>query len=156
MKFLDQTRFTEPRLANDQHKLAVALTRPLPAPHQHRYFLVAAHQRREITRAGTASAAACPHQPKQSHRLRYALQRVTAALLGDKQAGDLALHPRRDQNRARFGQRLNPRRSVGGIAEDLARRIHHHRTSFDADAAGERRLARTGILAVQLGKRALD
>jgi hypothetical protein len=33
MKFLDQTRFSQPRLTNDHHQLAVALPRPLPAPH---------------------------------------------------------------------------------------------------------------------------
>ena len=38
MKFLDQARFAQARLADDQHQLAVALPRPLPAPHQHRRF----------------------------------------------------------------------------------------------------------------------
>jgi hypothetical protein len=33
---------------------------------------------------------------------------MAAALLGDEQSGNLALHPRRDQHRARFGQRLHP------------------------------------------------
>jgi len=156
MKLLDQARLAEPRLANDLHQLAVALTRPLPAPHQHCDFLVAADQRREIARPRAASAAARPHQPEQSHRLGHAFEFMAAALLGDEQASDLALHPRRDHDRARLGERLHPRRDVGGVAEDLARRIHYHRTSFDADAGGERRLARAGVLAVQLGQRALD
>jgi hypothetical protein len=39
---------------------------------------------------------------------------------GDEQAGDLALHPRRDHDRARLGQRLCPRRDVRHIAENLA------------------------------------
>ena len=81
---------------------------------------------------------------------------MAAALFRNEQPRDLALHPRRDQNRARLGQRLHPRRDVRGVAENLAGRIHHHRTGFEADAGGERRLARTGVLAVQLGKRALD
>ena len=156
MKFLDQARFAQARLADDQHQLAVALPRPLPAPHQHRDFLVAADQRREIALRRAASAAARAHQPEQRHRLGHALERVRAALLGDEQAGDLALHPRRDQNRARLGQRLHPRRDVGDVAVNLARRIHHRRTGFETDAGDELRLAGAGVLAVQLGQRALD
>ena len=38
---------------------------------------------------------------------------MRAALFGNKQTGDLPLHPRRDQNRARLGQRLHPRSDVG-------------------------------------------
>ena len=95
-------------------------------------------------------------KPEQRHRLGHALERMRAALFGDKQAGDLALHPRRDQNRARLGQRLHPRRDVGDVAVNLARRIDHRRAGFEADAGGEHRLAGAGVLAVQLGQRALD
>ena len=45
MKFLDQARFAEARLADDQHELAVALPRPLPAPQQHGHLVVAADER---------------------------------------------------------------------------------------------------------------
>jgi hypothetical protein len=41
MKFLNQTRFAQAGLADNHDQLAVALPRPLPASHQHRYFLVA-------------------------------------------------------------------------------------------------------------------
>ena len=61
MKFLDQAGFAQPRLADDHHQLAVALPRPLPAPHQHRHFVVAADERGEIALPGTASAAARAH-----------------------------------------------------------------------------------------------
>ena len=69
VKFLDQARLAQARLADDQHQLPVALPRPLPAPHQHGDFLVAADERREMAlprrgvrrrlpeRAGTASPA---------------------------------------------------------------------------------------------------
>ena len=73
---------------------------------------------------------------------------MRAALLGDEQAGDLALHPRRDQDRARLGQRLHPRGDVRRVAENLARRIDHHRPGFDADAGGKLWLADTRVLAV--------
>ena len=145
-----------PGSPDDQHQLAVALPRSLPAPHQHRDFLVATDQRREMALPGTASAAARPHQSEQRHRLRHAFEFMAAALLGDEQARDLALHPRRNHDRARLGQRLHPRRDIWHVAENLARRIHHHRPGFDRDARGQRRLARAGVLAVQFGKRALD
>ena len=81
---------------------------------------------------------------------------MRASLFGDKQAGDLALHPRRDHHRARLCQRLHPRRNVWRIAVNLARRIDYHRAGFEADAGVERRLASAGVLAIDLGERALD
>ena len=106
--------------------------------------------------ACAASATARPYKPEQRHRLWHAFQFMGAALLGDKQTGDLALHPRCHYDRAWLRQRLHPRRRVGRIAVNLARRIDHYRAGFDADACVERRLARTGILAVDLSERALD
>ena len=47
-------------------------------------------------------------------------------------------------------------RDVRGVAENLAGRIHHHRTGLYADARVERRLPRTRILAVNLSECALD
>jgi hypothetical protein len=49
LEFLNEPRLADPRLADDQHQLAVALPGPLPAPHQHGDFLIATHQRREMT-----------------------------------------------------------------------------------------------------------
>jgi hypothetical protein len=100
MKFLDQARLAEAGLANDHQQLPVALSSPLPAPHQQCHFLVATHERCETALPRAASAAACPHQPEQSHRLRYAFEFVAAAILGDEQARDLALHPRCHHNRS--------------------------------------------------------
>jgi hypothetical protein len=79
-----------------------------------------------------------------------------AALLGDKQTGDLALHARGDHHRTWLCERLRPRRRVGRIAVNLTRRIDHYRAGFDADAGVELRLARTRILAVDLSERPLD
>ena len=45
---------------------------------------------------------------------------MAATLLGDEQAGDLALHPRCNHDRARLGQRLRTRRDVRHVAENLA------------------------------------
>ena len=46
--------------------------------------------------------------------------------------------------------------TFGGIAENLARRIDHDWTGFEADAGGQLRLAGAGVLAVEFGERALD
>jgi hypothetical protein len=81
---------------------------------------------------------------------------VTAALLGDEQAGDLALHPRRDQDRARLGQRLHPGRDVGDVAVNLARRIDHRRPGFETDAGVQLRLGAAFILAIEFAERPLD
>ena len=81
---------------------------------------------------------------------------MAAALLGDKQAGDLALHPRCHDDRAWLRQRLHPRRNVGRIAVNLARRIDHDRSGFNPDAGVKRWLASLSILAVHRGERPLD
>ena len=73
---------------------------------------------------------------------------MRAALLGDEEASDLALHPRGDQNRAGLGQRLHPRRDVGDIAVNLAGRIHHRRAGFESDASDKLRLAGVFVPAV--------
>ncbi len=144
------------RFADDQHQLAVTLPRPFPPPQQHRYFLVTADKRREIALRRSASAAACAHQLEQRGRLRDALERVRASLLGDEEARDLALNPRRDQHRAGLGQRLHTRRDVGDVPVNLARRVHHCRTGFETDAGGKFRLAGTRVLAVELSQCTLD
>ena len=120
MKLLDQPRLAQPRLTNDQHQLAVALPCPLPAPHQHGDLLVATDERREMALPCAASTAAGANDPEQRHRLRHAFELMAAALLGDKQTCDLALHPRRDRDRTRFGQGLGTGRDVRHVAEYLA------------------------------------
>jgi hypothetical protein len=83
--------------------LAVALPRPLPAPHQHAEFFFATYEGGEVALSGAAATAACPHNPVQRHRLGHALEFMVAALLGDEQSSDLALHPGGDYDRSRFG-----------------------------------------------------
>jgi hypothetical protein len=64
VKFFDKARFTQAWLADDQHHLALALPRALPASHQHGDFLIATHKRCEMTLPSTAPATACPHEPE--------------------------------------------------------------------------------------------
>jgi hypothetical protein len=80
---------------------------------------------------------------------------MAAALFGDEQTSDLALHPRRHDDRTRLGQRLRPRRDIWHVAEYLARCIHHHRPRIEGNAGGKSGLCGIGILAVQLGERPL-
>jgi hypothetical protein len=75
---------------------------------------------------------------------------MAAALLGDEQASDLALHSGRNNDRTRLCQGLGPRRDVRYIAENLAARIEHHRAYVDGDPCGQSGLARAFVLAVQL------
>ena len=156
MKFLDQARFAQARLADDQHQLALALTRPLPAPHQHGDFLVPTDKRREIALPGTAAAATRANEPEQRGRFGHPFERVRAALFRNKQPGDLTLHPRRDQDRARLGQRLHPRGDVGDVAINLAARIEDGGAGFEADTGDEFWLGRSGVLAIEFGQGALD
>jgi hypothetical protein len=136
--------------------LALAPTRPLPAPHQHGDFLVAAHKRGEIALSGTAPAATGADEPEQGRRFGHSFECLRAALFRNKQASDLTLYPRRDQDRARLGQCLHTRRSVRRIAVNLSCRVDHYRAGFDTDARVERWLARAGVLTVDFCKRALD
>ena len=106
--------------------------------------------------SGAASAAARPHKPEQRHRLRHAFEFMAAALLGDEQAGNLALHPRRYDDRAWLSQRLRSCRGVGCVPVNFASGIDHYWTCFDADARVERRLARVCVLSVRLSQRPLN
>jgi hypothetical protein len=156
MELLDQARLAQARFADDQHQLSVALPSPLPAPHQRRHFVFAANERGKLPALRAAAAAARPNEPIERRRLGHALEGVGAALLGDKEPGDLALHPRGDQYRAGLGQRLHAGRDIRHVAVNLARRIHHRGAGVEPDAGGKLRLASAGILAIELRKRALD
>src|SRR5262249_38304943 len=102
----------------------------------------------QMTLPRMAPATACPHEPEQRRRLRDSLERMRAALIGDEEAGDLALYPSCHNDRTRLGKRLHPRRDVGDIAVNLASRIHHRRAGFEPDARDKLRLAGTCILPV--------
>jgi hypothetical protein len=119
MKFLDQARFSQSRLAHYYHQLPLALPRPIPAPHQHGDFLVAADKRREMALPSAAPAAARAHDPEQFHRLGHAFEFIAAALLGNEQAGDLALYSGRGHDRTGLGQSLRARCDVRHVAVNL-------------------------------------
>ena len=84
MKFLDQPRFAQARLANDHDQLAVALPCSLPAPHQHPYFVIAPNKRRKLALSGAASAAARTDEPVQNPLFWHALEGMRSTLFRHK------------------------------------------------------------------------
>jgi hypothetical protein len=155
MEFLNQARLAQPWLADDQHQLPVALARPFPAPHQEGYLLVAANERGEMALAPSASAATGAYDPVQRYRLGHTFEFVAAAILGDKETGDLALHSRGHDDRTRLRYCLRSRGDVRHVAEYLTRRVDHHRSKVDGDACREAWPAGALVLAVQFGERPL-
>ena len=87
-------------LTRRKHQLTLAPTRPLPAPHQHGDFLVAAYKRREMALTGAAAAAAGANKSEQRHWFRHPFESRGATLLDHEQPGDLTLHARRNHDRA--------------------------------------------------------
>jgi hypothetical protein len=81
---------------------------------------------------------------------------VCAAPFRNEQAGDLALQLRRDQDRARLGQRLHARGNVGDVAINLAARVENGGAGFKTDAGDKLWLGCSGVLAIELGQGALD
>src|SRR5262249_30387019 len=113
-------------------------------------------KRREVALTRPTPATARANNPVQPHRLGQSLEIVAAVVLGDEQAGDLALHPRRHHNAAAVGQGLGTRRDVRYVTVYLARRVGHHGTKFDCDADGECWPTSVLVLAVHLVQGALN
>jgi hypothetical protein len=80
-----------------------------------------------------ATTAAGSNDPVQRDGFGHALEFMASALLGDEQAGDLALHPRCDNDATRLGQRLRPRRYIRHVTENFTRRVDHNRPRIDRD-----------------------
>src|SRR5262249_32966831 len=102
MKLLDQPRLPQPRLADDQHQVPVALPAPLPAPPPPGGFFLAADKRSEMALSRAASAPTGSYKLEQRHRLRHAFQVMGPALFRHKQSSDLALHTRGNHDSARL------------------------------------------------------
>ena len=68
VELLDQPRFAEAGFADDQHELAFARPRALPAAHEQAQFLLAANERRERPRAAPSAAAAGAHDAEELDR----------------------------------------------------------------------------------------
>ena len=134
---ISQPRLADARLADDERKLAFPGTRALPAPAEKLQLLFAADKRRESARPAAPAAAARAHDAEERHGRRHALERMRALVLGDEQAGGLALHGRGDEHRPGLGCTLHTRRDVRRIAEHLARSVDHDGAHVEADGSAE-------------------
>ena len=155
-KLLDQPRFAEARLADDQRELPLAAARALPAAREDVEFLGAADQRRRRARAAAPAAAAGAHDAVELRLFGHAFQFMLALVLGDEQARDLPVHAARDPDFSGRGGALHARGDVGRLAVHLAGRIDHDPPALEPDAGGKLRRAGRGVARVEVGERALD
>src|ERR1700722_17179744 len=66
------------------------------------------------------------------------------------------LHASSNHDRPRLGQGLHARSDVGRIAKDFSGLIHDPRPALDSYSDDKLRLARTVVLAIKFGERALN
>ena len=131
------------------------LRRPLPAPAQEVELLLAPDEGSERARA-EAPAAARAHDPKKRRRLRHALQRMRAAILGDEQARDLTLHTGGDQHRPGSAKACTRAAILGAspkISPAASTTTGPLSTPMRATSSGR---PERGVLCVEFGERALD
>ena len=67
---------------------------------------------------------------------RNSFEFARALLLGDEEPGDLALDVQGDEDRARLGRRLDPRRHIRRFAKHLPGRVNDDQAALDADTRG--------------------
>ena len=101
-------------------------------------------------------AAADAHDAVELRLLGHALQFVFALVLGDEQAGDLAVHGPRDPDFAGRRGALHARGDVGRVAINFAGGVDHDPPAVEADARGKFGRAGRGVARVEINQRALD
>ena len=155
-ELLDQPRFAEARLADDQRELPLAAARALPAAREQVEFLGAADQRRRRARAAAPPAAAGAHDAVELRLFGHAFQLMLALVLGDEQARDLPVHGPRDPDFAGRRGALHARGDVGRLAVHLAGGVDHDPPAVEPDARGKFGRAGRGVARVEVDQRALD
>jgi hypothetical protein len=136
VQLVDEARLADPRLAEDEDVLPLAVLRPLPAIDERSELHVAPDEARQVSRRDVESAAhpARLHDAIERHRLAHAFEHLRPAVLDHEQPGDQALRRGRDHHRVRLGRALHARGDVRRLAEDLAAVGDHHRPGVHADA----------------------
>ena len=141
---LREARFANAGLADQHHHPALAGLGLLPAALQQRQLLVAADERGQVSPVQCLEPAlgdAPAQYPRGHHRRAQALELDGAQVHVLEETAGQPPRARRDHHRARFGQRLQPRREVGRLSDHrlflrgtLADQIaDHHQPGSDAD-----------------------
>ena len=145
----DHARLADPRLAREQHHLAVAVLGPGPALEQDAELVLAPDQRREtlaVQRLEAALGATLAFDPPGRERLGEALEALRAEVGQLEQPADQPARRLADDHAARRRERLQPRREVRRLADHglLLRRAladqlaDHDQAGRDADPRRQR------------------
>ena len=158
VQLVDEARFPDPRFAEDEDVLPLAVLRPLPAIDECRQLDLAADEARQASRRDVEPAAypARLHDAVERHRLAHALQHLRPAVLDHEHPGHQALRRGGDHDRVGLGRALHARRDVRRLAEDLAAVGDHHRPGVHADAHGQARPVAGGECGVERPHRVHD
>ena len=146
---LDDARLADPRLARQQHHLTVAILGPGPALEQDAELVLTPDQRREmlaVQRFEAALSATLALDPKGSNGLGEALEMLRTEIGKLEQPTHEPPGTPTDDDDARFGERLEARRQVRGLANHglllrpaLADQLaDHDQTGGDADPSSQR------------------
>ena len=151
----DEARLADAGLAAEQHQLPLAVSRPPPAVEQQGQLRRAPDQRCQARgRFPRLEAARRPARPQHApgrHRRGETLELARAELGEVEQAGDEPPRAGADHHGPGLGQRLQPGREVGRLADRVALArptltaagvANHHRAGGDADPGPERGAAR--------------
>jgi hypothetical protein len=132
-----QARLANPRLAREQHHLALALARLAPAAKQQGNLLLAPDQRgqaRSLTRLEAVLDPSLARDPPDRERLGKALQALRPDLVELEQPADQSARRVADHDSVRRGQHLHPRGKVRHVADHdrfagdaFADQVTHHR-----------------------------
>src|SRR5215831_2082124 len=150
MEALQQARFANARLADDQHYLPFTLPAALPARHQRAQLVLTSDEWGQSTDCGGGFEPAA-HSARSNYLVKLerpfdALQRRRSVILDHEQTRDQPMHSVSDEHSVRFCYRLHPCSNIGSFAEHIrfftGTRTHHYRTRIDADSCREFRAPR--------------
>jgi hypothetical protein len=144
--FPHEPRLADPRLAREQHDLALAVARLPPAAQQQRDLLLAADERREapgLTRLEAALNPSLARDAPRHDRLGEALEPLRPDVVELEQAADQSARRVADHYRVRRSQHLHPPRKIRHVADHgrfaggaFANQVAHHRRAGSNAYAG--------------------
>ena len=146
VQLVDEARFSDPRLAEDDDGLPLAVRRPLPAIDERSNLDVAPDEARQVSRRDGEPAAypARLHDAVERHRLAHAFQLLRPTVLDHEQPADQALRRGGAHHRVGVGGALDPCRDVRRVPEHRTTVPDDDRPGVHPDPHGERRPGREG------------